>query len=197
VWVPEGLRDAFVEKVTAVVRDAFYQDGVFQWRRDGRFVDRRNFERVKGYLDQAVALGATIASGGTADPEHLVIEPTVLVDVPAGCDLLREEIFGPILPVLTYTDEEEIYTHADTLGKPLGFSVYSRDDAFVDRVLANTTSGGVTVNGHAVHWQEENLPFGGVNSSGYGRYHGIWGFRELSNARSVYHVDLGDRPALS
>jgi aldehyde dehydrogenase (NAD+) len=197
VWVPEGLRDAFVEKVTAVVRDAFYEDGVFQWQRDGRFVDRRNFERVKGYLDQAVARGATIASGGATDPEHLVIEPTVLVDVPAGCDLLREEIFGPILPVLTYTDEEEIYAHADTLGKPLGFSVYSRDDAFVDRVLANTTSGGVTVNGHAVHWQEENLPFGGVNSSGYGRYHGIWGFRELSNARSVYHVDLGNRPALS
>ncbi|MFR0357647.1 aldehyde dehydrogenase family protein [Streptomyces sediminimaris] len=188
-WVPADLRDAFVETYVTAVKGAYYDEaGEFQWQRDGRFVDKRNYERVKGYLDEAIARGATVAFGGRTDADNLVIEPTVLVDVPRDTQIIQEEIFGPILPVLTYTDEEEIFAHSDALGKPLGFSVYSKDDAFIERMLDNTTSGGVTINGHAVHWAEENLPFGGVNSSGYGRYHGVWGFRELSNARSVFHV---------
>lgn len=189
IWVPESLRERFVETYVSAVKDAYYEGDTFQWQRDGRFVDQRNYDRVKGYLDQAIARGAKVAFGGRADAETLTIEPTVLLDVPEDCDVVREELFAPILPVLTYTDEEQIYAHSDSLGKPLGLYIYSHDDAFIERVLDNTSSGGVTVNAHNVHWREENLPFGGVNSSGYGRYHGVWGFRELSNARSVYHVD--------
>ncbi|MFI5611696.1 aldehyde dehydrogenase family protein [Amycolatopsis sp. NPDC051903] len=188
VWVPEDLRDTLVEKYVAAVQKAYYDNGTFQWRRDGRFVDKRNYDRVTGYLEEAIARGATVAFGGTTAPENLVIEPTVLLDVPRDTKVIQEEIFAPILPVLTYTDEEEIFAHSDSLGKPLGFSIYSQDREFIDRVLDNTTSGGVTINGHNLHWAEENLPFGGVNSSGYGRYHGVWGFRELSNARSVFHA---------
>ncbi|WNI18741.1 aldehyde dehydrogenase family protein [Actinacidiphila sp. ITFR-21] len=190
VWVPADRRDEFVEKYVAAVRAKYYDNGEFRYERDGRFVNRRNFERVKGYLDQAVEAGATIAFGGTSDADALVIEPTVLLDVPVDSDIIQEEIFGPLLPVLTYTDESEIYAHSDSLGKPLGLYIYSQDEDFVERVLDNTTSGGVTVNAHNVHWREENLPFGGVNSSGYGRYHGVWGFREFSNPRSVYEVAL-------
>jgi len=188
LWVPPHRRDELIEKYTAAVQAAYYEDGVYQWQRDGRFVDRRNFDRVKGYLDEAVGKGAKVAFGGSSDADALVVEPTVLTDIPLDTGVIREELFGPVLPVLTYTDEQEIYEHSAALGKPLGFYIFSSDDEFVERVLANTTSGGVTVNGGMLHWVEENLPFGGVNSSGYGRYHGVWGFRELSNARSVFHA---------
>ncbi|MFD2495084.1 aldehyde dehydrogenase family protein [Amycolatopsis jiangsuensis] len=187
-WVPEALRDQLVEKYVAAVRKQYYEDGVYRWRQDSRLVDKRNYERVKGYLDEAIAAGAKVAFGGGTDPENFVIEPTVLVDVPAGSRIIQEELFAPILPVLTYVDEEEIYEYVDSLGKPLGLSVHSRDEAFIQRVLDNTTSGGVTINGSNLHWSEENLPFGGVNSSGFGRYHGIWGFKELSHPRAVFHA---------
>jgi aldehyde dehydrogenase (NAD+) len=188
LWVPPHRREELIEKFTAAVQAAYYEHGVYQWQRDGRFVDRRNFDRVKGYLDEAIAKGAKVAFGGASNADSLTIEPTVFTDIPVDTDVIQEELFGPILPVLTYTDEQEIYAHSASLGKPLGFYIFSSDDEFVERVLANTTSGGVTVNGGMLHWVEENLPFGDVNSSGYGRYHGVWGFRELSNARSVFHA---------
>lgn len=195
LWLPPQLQETFIEKFHAAVHAAFYEGDVFQFERDGRFVDKRNFERVKALLDNAVDLGATVAFGGRANEDDLVIEPTVLTDVPREADILTEEIFGPILPTLTYRSEQEIWDHSDALPKPLGMYVYSQDDTFVQRVLDHTTSGGVTVNGHSLHWADENLPFGGVNSSGYGRYHGIWGFREFSNPRLVYIVD--HQPAAS
>ncbi|MEU3982795.1 aldehyde dehydrogenase family protein [Streptomyces sp. NPDC026672] len=188
VWVPEGLRDTFIEKYAAALQRAYYVDGEYQLDRDQRIVNRRNYDRVKGYLTEAVERGAKVAFGGSTWDDELTIEPTVLLDTPLDTDVVQEEIFGPILPVMTYTDVEEIFAHSDSLGKPLGFYIYSEDQQFIDHILDNTTSGGVTVNGHVVHWLEENLPFGGVNSSGYGRYHGVWGFRELSNTRSVFHV---------
>ena len=187
-WVPESMRDELVEKFAAAVKRAYYDGDTFRWDRDARFVNRRNYDRVKGYLDEAVAGGAKVAFGGRCDPENLVIEPTVLIDVPAGAQVVQEEIFGPILPVLTYTDEEQVYDYLDSLGKPLAISIYSSDRGFIDRVLDNTTSGGVSVNGSNQHWFEENLPFGGVNASGFGAYHGIWGFRELSHTRAVFHA---------
>lgn len=187
-WVPQAHRDELVEKFAAAVKKNYYSDDRFQWERDARFVNRRNFDRVKSYLDEAVAGGAKVAFGGGSDPENLVIEPTVLIGVPADAKILHEEIFGPILPVLTYTDEEQVFDHVEAAGKPLAVSIYSRDQAFIDRVLENTMSGGVSINASNQHWFEDNLPFGGVNMSGYGAYHGIWGFRELSHARAVFHM---------
>lgn len=189
LWVPAELRDDLAGKYAEAVRHAFYEADRFCYERDSRFVDKRNYERVRGLLEDAVQRGAKIAFGGRCNEDALVIEPTVLVDVPLDADILREEIFGPVLPVLGYIDEREVWDHLDTLSKPLGMFVYAQDDAFIDRALQRTTSGGITINGHAVHWAEQNLPFGGVNTSGSGRYHGVWGYREFSNMRAVYQVD--------
>lgn len=189
LWVPATHREELINRYQAAVQAAFYDGERFAFERDGRFIDERNFRRVERLLSTAVEDGAVVAFGGKTHPESLVIEPTVLTDVPLHAEILRDEIFGPVLPVLTYTSEEEIWKFQNSLPKPLGLYIYSQDDSFIESVLANTSSGGTTVNGHAIHWAEENLPFGGVNSSGYGRYHGIWGFREFSNARSVYIVD--------
>ena len=185
-WVPAGKRDALVEQLRQSVQAALYKDGKLDKNSFGRMVDRRNFDRVKGYLDDAIARGAKVAFGGTTEAEDLTIHPTVLVDVPPDARIMHEEIFGPILPVVGYDTAADVCAAVQAGGKPLAMYVYSNNPAFVDTILNNTSSGGVTVNGWAMHWFEPQLPFGGVNESGIGRYHGIHGFRELSHERSVF-----------
>jgi aldehyde dehydrogenase (NAD+) len=186
VWVPESKRDALVALLGEAVRAALYPDGKLNKAAFGRMVDRRNFERVKGYLDDAKARGAKIAFGGATEAEDLTIHPTVLLDVPADARIMHEEVFGPLLAVMSYRQPAEVCAAVQSGGKPLALYVYSNDPAFVDTIISNTSSGGVTVNGWAMHWFEPQLPFGGVNESGIGRYHGIHGFREVSHERSVF-----------
>lgn len=186
--VPESLRDRFVEGVAENLKGMYYQNSAYNKDANSRIVDARNFRRVKGYIDDAVARGATIAFGGDVDEDNLIIEPTILLDVPPDAQIMKQEIFGPVLPVVTYRDQDEAVAIVNARPKPLGMYIYSDDDAFVEYVLARTSSGGVTVNGWAAHYFELGLPFGGVNHSGHGSYHGIHGFRELSHARSVYRV---------
>jgi aldehyde dehydrogenase (NAD+) len=100
--------------------------------------------------------------------------------------VMREEIFGPVMPVLTYRELPTVVDAIRQNGKPLAMYIFSQDDAVVEKLLADTSSGGVTVNGWALHSSDTGLPFGGVGSSGIGRYHGVHGFRELSHARSVF-----------
>lgn len=186
VWVPESKKDALVSHLKDAVRAALYRDGKLDKNLFGRIVDRRNFDRVKGYLDDAIARGAKVAFGGTTEADDLTIHPTVLLDVPTDARIMHEEIFGPVLPVVGYRTPADVCAAVQSGGKPLAMYVYSNDAAFVDTLLSNTSSGGVTVNGWATHWFDPQLPFGGVNESGIGRYHGIHGFREVSHERSVF-----------
>lgn len=186
VWVPESLRDPFVQVAQGVIAKMFYADGQLVKERLPHIVDARNFARVLGYIDDAVARGARVACGGERDPVDLTIDPTILVDVPLDAKVMQEEIFGPILPVLTYTSLDQVTDVVDAGGKPLAAYIFSPDQAFIDEVLLKTSSGGVTVNGVMMHYAESRLPFGGVNGSGIGRYKGLAGFRELSNGRSVF-----------
>jgi aldehyde dehydrogenase (NAD+) len=188
VWVPEGMLDNFVQVASGVIDKMFYVDGKLNKAELSRIVDARNFARVKGYIDDAVARGANIVKGGQLETEDLTIHPTLMVDVPLDSSIMQEEIFGPILPILTYKNREEIYRQIDATGKPLAMYIFSPNDEFVQDMLLNTSSGGVTVNGLMLHYMEKNLPFGGVNTSGIGRCKGMHGFRELSNARSVFEL---------
>lgn len=185
VWVPEALRDSFIQAAKAVIDQMFYVDGKLVVERLARIVDDRNFERVNGYVSEAVARGAKVVIGG-GDAQDRTIHPAVLVDVPLDTRIMHEEIFGPILPVLTYRSLDEVTNHIDATGKPLALYAFSPDQRFIDQVLLHSSSGGVTVNGVMMHYAEPRLPFGGVNGSGIGRYKGIHGFRELSNGRSIF-----------
>jgi aldehyde dehydrogenase (NAD+) len=185
-WVPASKRDALVAHLDSAVRSMLYQNGELNKSAFGRMVDRRNFDRVKGYLDDALERGATLAFGGTTEADDLTIHPTVLLDVPADARIMKEEIFGPILPIQSYRTPDEVCAAVQGGGKPLAMYIYSNDPGFVETVMNNTSSGGVTVNGWATHWFEPQLPFGGVNESGIGRYHGLHGFREVSHERSVF-----------
>jgi aldehyde dehydrogenase (NAD+) len=186
VWVPKAKQAALLQIIGAVVEKMFFADGVLQLDRLPHIVDARNFARVKGYIDEAVARGATLVRGGQSDEADLTIYPTVIADPPLDARIMREEIFGPVLPVLGYDDISEALAQVDATGKPLAMYIFSKDQAFTAQVLEGTSSGGVTVNHVMMHYAESKLPFGGVNGSGMGRYKGVHGFRELSNARSVF-----------
>lgn len=185
VWVKSGVKDAFLAALADAARALFYKDGLFDPARTGKIIDDRNFARVTGYIADAVARGATVHAGGASDPAARTIEPTILTDVPLDAAVMQEEIFGPVLPVLSFDSLDDILAYQDTRGKPLALYIYSPDAAFTADVLSSISSGGATVNGVLLHSSEMGLPFGGVNESGIGRYHGIHGFRELSHERAV------------
>jgi aldehyde dehydrogenase (NAD+) len=185
VWVHRSRLEEFLEIAGRMIDAMFYADGVLKKSRLPRIVDARNLARIRAYIDDAVARGARITSGGTIEEEDLTIHPTVIANVPLDATIMADEIFGPVLPVLVYDDIREATVNAERMGKPLALYVFG-PEPFVADVLAHTSSGGVTVNNVLSHYVEGNLPFGGVNSSGIGRYKGHAGFLELSNARSVF-----------
>lgn len=150
-----------------------------------RLVDEGAFSRLKDVLDRTVAGGALIEAGGQSDAAERYLAPTILSGVTFDAPVMAEEIFGPILPVLTYTDLDDALARMRPLGKPLALYLFSRRRAAVEHVLANTTAGGTAVNITLFHYANPNLPFGGVGASGMGSYHGIHGFRTFSHARAV------------
>lgn len=184
-WVREDLREDFLANLRKFIDSTFYVDGKLNKHSFGQIVDARNFSRVKGYLDDAMRRGARLAFGGAVEEADRTIYPSVLIDVPLEAAVMSEEIFGPVLVVMTYKNFNEIVEFMRKGSKPLAMYIFSHDQEFVDQVLLNTSSGGVTVNGWAVHYFENRLPFGGINESGIGRYHGIHGFKELSHERAV------------
>ncbi|MBX4901499.1 aldehyde dehydrogenase family protein [Rhizobium bangladeshense] len=186
VLVPEARTKDLIDKMSSVIKDLTYTDGKFDSAKTGRFIDDRNFERVKGYVDDAVERGATIAFGGSSSPNELTMEPTILTEVPADAEIMQDEIFGPVTVVLPYSTVDDALATIQRHGKPLGSLVFSTDEAFVENFIQNTTSGGVSVNSWAGHYFDGSLPFGGVNGSGIGSYHSIYGFKAFSHERAVW-----------
>jgi aldehyde dehydrogenase (NAD+) len=150
-----------------------------------RMVDTEAQARVQRLVDESVAAGARIVAGGAGDAAERYVAPTVLADVRADAPVMREEIFGPVLPVLPFRSLDDALAQVRALPHPLALYVFSRSDETVERVLRGTTSGGVVVNDVFLHYGNPELPFGGVGESGFGAYHGVHGFRAFSHARSV------------
>jgi aldehyde dehydrogenase (NAD+) len=186
--VHESVLEALVQGVTQALQDLYYEGDEYQSARNSRIVDTRNFNRVKGYIEDAIARGATVAAGGKTAADTLIIEPTLLLNVPEDALIMRNEVFGPVLAVVPYKNREDVLDIVRRRGKPLGLYIYAQDQTFIDFVVHNTSSGGVSVNGWASHYFESGLPFGGVNQSGQGSYHGVHGFIELSHAKAVFQV---------
>ncbi|MCP3136215.1 aldehyde dehydrogenase family protein [Pyxidicoccus xibeiensis] len=150
-----------------------------------RIVDPAAWRRVKDLVDRSVAVGAKVEVGGAADGPSRYVAPTVLSGVKADMPVMEGEIFGPVLPVMTYQKREEVYAHVRSGGKPLALYVFSQDKRAIEDIFQNTTSGGAVVNNVLIHVANPNLPFGGVGMSGLGNYHGVYGFRTFSHERAV------------
>ena len=188
IWVPEEMVDEFIANVQGTFQALFYTDGKLNPDSTGKIIDERNFKRVKNYIDDAREKGANIVYGGESDADLRSIHPTIMTDVPENAVIMGEETFGPILNIFTYKEVDEAISHVQQQPKALALYIFTQDDDFVEKILASTSSGGVTVNNILMHVAVPGLPFGGVNSSGIGAYHGKYGFAELSHQRSVLHM---------
>lgn len=187
VFVKEDQQARLAEGFKAnVTKNLYSEDGAIKKESIAQIVNEGNFARVKGLFDDAVAQGATVAVGGQLDESDLTIHPTMLTGVTPQMKILQEEIFAPVLPVMTYDDLDQVIDYIEARDKPLALYIYSKDEANVEKLLSRTSSGGVTVNGVFSHYLENELPFGGVNQSGMGSYHGYFGFKAFSHERAVY-----------
>ena len=143
-------------------------------------VTHYHFKRVTGLLH-----GLTVAAGGRTDPLLKCIEPTIVVDVPSNHPILQEEIFGPILPIITIKNYEKAVEFINGGEKPLALYVFTENMTVKDYFIENVSCGGVTVNDTLMHLVVEELPFGGVGMSGMGRYKGRDSFDTFSHKKSV------------
>ena len=187
VFIKEHQKDALVEEFRAKVMQNLYRDdGTIKKESIAQIVNAQNFGRIKKLFDDAVAKGAKIAVGGTLEEADRTIHPTLLTDVTPDMLIMQEEIFGPVVPVLTYRNIDDVIAYISSRPKPLALYIYSNSQNNIEKVLSRTSSGGVTINGFFSHYLENQLPFGGVNQSGMGSYHGVFGFRTFSHERAVY-----------
>jgi len=186
VFVREEQKDRLVEGFKAKVAENLYSEGKINKESIAQIVNQGNFARVKGLVDDALAQGAKVAAGGELEADDLTVHPTMLTGVTPQMKILQEEIFAPVLPVMTYDTLDQVIGYIEARDKPLALYVYSNNPANVQKVLDRTSSGGVTVNGVFSHYLENRLPFGGVNGSGMGSYHGQFGFKAFSHERAVY-----------
>jgi aldehyde dehydrogenase (NAD+) len=187
VFVKEQQKEGLIEEFQSKVKQNLYTgDGKIKKENIAQIVDDRNFARIKKLFDDAMSKGARIAVGGTLEAADRTIHPTMLTDVTPDMQIMQEEIFGPIVPVLTYKDLDDVIDYISGRAKPLALYIYSNDQKNIDKVLSRTSSGGVTINGFFSHYLENRLPFGGVNQSGMGSYHGFFGFKAFSHERAIY-----------
>jgi coniferyl-aldehyde dehydrogenase len=160
-------------------------------------ITTRHLERIERLLEEARARGCEIltpegSADGETDPATRQLPISLVVDPPEDLALMREEIFGPILPISPYDSLDEAVGRVNAGERPLALYVFAKDEAIADDVLRRTSSGGACVNTAAAHGALPSLPFGGIGQSGSGRHHGIEGFREFSNLRAVYVRGEGD-----
>jgi acyl-CoA reductase-like NAD-dependent aldehyde dehydrogenase len=185
--VPAARVGEFVAAVRQVVAEC-YPDPLVSPDYSS-IIDARHFARLAGYVDEARAQGAevvTLPAGAAPDPAARRIPPTLLVGAPETCRVMREEIFGPILPVVPYADFDAALAYVNARPRPLALYCFDRDAARIRRVLTGTVSGGVTLNDTILHIAQDDLPFGGVGPSGMGHYHGYDGFLALSKQKGVF-----------
>ena len=164
-------------------------------------INQRHFDRLTGYLEDAKSKGAEIIELNPAredfrqQPFHK-IPPTIVLNPTDDMAIMKDEIFGPLLPVKTYDQIDEAIDYVNAHARPLGIYYFGSDSTEEERVLTRTTSGGVTVNDVVMHVSMEDLPFGGVGPSGMGAYHGIDGFRTFSHAKAVFRQAGRDLTAM-
>lgn len=189
--IHESKAKAFVEEAKKVVASRYGADAAAQSKSSDycRLVSEQHRQGLQRVLEESVQQGAKIEFGGAqsvnGDPRFF--SPTLLTNVTPETAIMREEIFGPILPVLTYRSLDEALGLVQSKDKPLALYVFSNERGRVEEVLKNTTAGGSCVNNLAVHLANPNLPFGGVGTSGMGNYHGFFGFKTFSHERAVLH----------
>lgn len=176
LFVHSQVKDQLLARIKeAVVK--MYGDNARESRVYPRIINDSAFDRLRGHLSQG-----DIYFGGECSAQERYIAPTIIEGITPTSAIMQEEIFGPILPVMTFEEIGEVYTYVNSHEKPLAFYYFGGSG---DEVLKNTTSGGGCINDTIMHITNERLPFGGVGNSGMGKYHGQESFLAFSNRRSI------------
>ncbi|CAH8274149.1 unnamed protein product [Arabidopsis lyrata] len=155
-----------------------------------RIATKQHVQRLSRLLNDP-RVQASIVYGGSIDEEKLYVEPTILLDPPLDSEIMNEEIFGPILPIITVRDIQESIGIIKTKPKPLAIYAFTNDENLKTRILSETSSGSVTFNDVMIQYMCDALPFGGVGESGIGRYHGKYSFDCFSHEKAIMEGSLG------
>ncbi len=187
VLVPKGREAELAAGIRAQVEASYGVDETARQKSPdfARIVNERHFQRIRRLVEDSIKAGARIELGGVYEGVEKYIAPTVLSGVSGDHPVMADEIFGPVLPILSYEKLEDAIEFVRARPKPLALYIFSRKEANTERLLRETTSGGVTVNDCMLHIANPELPFGGVGPSGLGSYHGFYGFRCFSHEKAV------------
>jgi coniferyl-aldehyde dehydrogenase len=189
VMLPEGKMDEAVAIAREVVAEMY--PTLLENEQYTAMLNERHFQRMQKNIDDANDRGAQIVAINPADEDFSVnptqkIPPTLILNPDDDALCMQDEIFGPLLPLKTYTKFEDVIRYINARPRPLAAYYFGKDGAEEHRFLTGTTSGGACVNDVMFHMLQKDLPFGGVGPSGMGSYHGIEGFKAFSHAKSVY-----------
>lgn len=195
VFVHENQQEKFIELLKSSIEKKYFKNDHLNKEDYGKIISDSHFKRISILLEDALSKGAKIKIGGAFEESDRTIYPTVLTNVSFDSLIMKEEIFGPVLPVLTYKNITEVIEYINANNKPLALYVFSNNNSTVENILRETSSGGACINDVMIHISNPHLSFGGINASGIGGSHGFHGFKAFSHERSVMYqsqlVDVG------
>ena len=194
VLVPQELEEQLVARVVHEAQSMY--PNITENADYAGVINERHFARLQNYIDDAVAKGAKLTIVGAeqtrASENNRRMPLHILQNVNEDMLVMHEEIFGPILPVMTYDDITEVPDQVEPRRNPLALYYFGKDKTEQEYLLSHVPSGGVCINDITLHYVQEDLPFGGVGASGMGAYHGPEGFRTLSHPRAIYSQTMID-----
>lgn len=182
IYIHESVKDKFIEKFKEYLKKTYDNESL---GKIGKIVSQNQIRNLAGYLEAAPE---KVIYGGSYDLETRNFEATLMDNVTWEDQVMQQEIFGPILPILTYSEIDEALEEINSRPKPLALYIFSEHQEFADDVLNRTTSGDAEINSTIIHVGSHFLPFGGVGTSGMGKYHGKFSFENFSHTRSVLQV---------
>lgn len=186
VFVHEQKLDEFIGLYKAAAVKMFFKSAdQIDPQTYGKIISEKHYDRLKGLVDEAVEKGARIDFGGDFDEKIHTINPVLLSKIPHGAKVMEEEIFGPILPLISYKNLDEVIDQINSKSKPLALYIFSKNNKNIKQIIENTSAGGTCINDVLIHISNPKLPFGGVNGSGMGSSHGFFGFKNFSHERAV------------
>ena len=193
ILVPEDKKEIFIGHAREVLTRYYdpEEKRIMQSPDYARLINAKHFDRIRQLLEDSLQKGAQVEAGGELDEETRYVAPTLISNIGEDMLVFQEEIFGPILPILTYSHLNDALALIHSQPKPLALYFFGKDESRAKRVMAETSSGNLVINDCVLHFLHSELPFGGVNNSGIGKAHGKYGFLAFSNEKGVLKQRIG------
>ena len=173
------MKDELLKQIQKQLRKQFGKSPLDN-KNYGKIINEKHFNRILNLIDPA-----KVVCGGNACPETLQIEPTVMDQVTFEDAVMQEEIFGPVMPVLTFNSIDEVIRNVNSMAHPLAFYIFAQDKAICEKITSECGFGGGCINDVIIHLATSEMPFGGFGESGMGSYHGQKGFETFSHYKSI------------